>query len=222
MELTSVTGIIRIPVADPASRKEGVLSISLPRDCFEGSTPRFYAEDARRACETSHPSAPASSDGCGTTTESLLTGLERVIGAMESCWQGPADASTGAGSPRESGVGAELGYLVVGGSLGLEGARDFSGGDERGAGGGDPMQAVRRGLSELAHVMDGEPDRYASVLETLARARGLVDSVARVTEQAGADVREAVGQAGRCLQEGREEILRTLQEARCALEGLAG
>ena len=46
MSIDSVSGLVRIPIADPAGRKEGLLSLNLPRECFAGScAPSFYGTD---------------------------------------------------------------------------------------------------------------------------------------------------------------------------------
>lgn len=106
MDLNSITGIVRIPLADPGTRKEGLLSLSLPRECFEGnSVPQFYGADVLETGPVAHcdpsraPDAAASETGgaaavssTASRSDSHLPALDGVLHDLQAAGQGLAVA----------------------------------------------------------------------------------------------------------------------------------
>lgn len=99
MNVRDNPAVIRIPLADPTSNKDGLLSFALPRECLSGSSePMFYAKGAPFGDDTvtlaapSTPAAPAApkprTDGSpAATLDEILSGVGRVrddLGAISS------------------------------------------------------------------------------------------------------------------------------------------
>lgn len=135
MSIDSVSGLVRIPIADPASRKEGLLSLNLPRECFAGScAPSFYGADtvetAPRAEEApvvpAPPAPPTGTAAYTARTEPQGQAIAPDYPAPEPAADMPPVAEPAAGTtegeaPQAEALpqGRDLGYLLSDGRSGV-------------------------------------------------------------------------------------------------------
>lgn len=221
MEVRENAAVIRIPVSDPSTAREGLLKFALPRECLGGgcaSEPEFYPQDSTEITQDAlAPNPPATAPSVPQNTladlDVLLTAVATTRGDIAAVASDVdytefnirragsdlrrsdyplAQAELDNGRVDSSHEGQQLDFVLWGAHNSLrDTGRSATGSMGDGARVGKDLADALERIDALNAALSADPTRYGEVIPVLGEARGHLQASAVASGSVGSRLQQS-------------------------------